>query len=235
MKGVFIMSHRTKGSPEEKVAIIQRYLSGEISAAVASEVAGVNQESFRGWVRLYNQEGPTGLLNTGRNREYSPELKRDAVEAYLSGEGSYYSICLKFKIRAERQLRYWIKLYNSGKKLKRESGGSRMKSSRKTTLEERVQIVKDCIESGYDYGSIAKKYNVGYQQVYIWVKKYAEKGDPGLQDRRGRRKMDQEARTPEEEAKIRIAKLEHENYMLRMERDLLKKVEELERGDAFRK
>ena len=30
-------------------------------------------------------------------------------------------------------------------------------------------------------------------------------------------------------------KLEHELYMTKMERDLLKKLEELERGDAYRK
>ena len=45
----------------------------------------------------------------------------------------------------------------------------------------------------------------------------------------------QTARTPEEEMRIRIAQLEHENYMLRMERDLLKKLNELERRDAYRK
>ena len=110
-----------------------------------------------------------------------------------------------------------------------------MKNSRKTTMEERVQIVKECIESGYEYGEVATKYDVGYQQVYTWVKKYVKLGNAGLQDRRGRRKAQQEARTPEEEAQIRIAKLEHENYLLRMERDLLKKAEELERRDAFRK
>lgn len=110
-----------------------------------------------------------------------------------------------------------------------------MVKSRKTTQEERIQIAKDCIESGYDYGEIAKKYNVGYQQVYTWVKKFAELGKAGLQDRRGQRKDQQEARTPEEEAQIKIAKLEHENYLLRMERDLLKKAKELERRDAFRK
>lgn len=110
-----------------------------------------------------------------------------------------------------------------------------MKNSRKTTMEERVQIVKECIESGYEYGEVATKYDVGYQQVYTWVKKYVKLGNAGLQDRRGRRKAQQEARTPEEEAQIRISKLEHENYLLRMERDLLKKAEELERRDAFRK
>lgn len=110
-----------------------------------------------------------------------------------------------------------------------------MKNSRKTTMEERIKIAKECIESGYDYGEIAKKYDVGYQQVYTWVKKFTDLGNAGLHDRRGRRKIDQEPRTPEEVAQITIARLEHENYLLRMERDLLKKAEELERGDAFRK
>ena len=36
MKGAFIMTHRTKGSPEEKAAAMLRYLRGEISAAVAA-------------------------------------------------------------------------------------------------------------------------------------------------------------------------------------------------------
>ncbi|MBR0577414.1 transposase [Proteiniclasticum sp. BAD-10] len=110
-----------------------------------------------------------------------------------------------------------------------------MKKSRKTTLEERIQITKDCIASGYDYGGIALKYDVGYQQVYTWVKKFTKLGNAGLEDRRGQRKLDQVPRTPEEDAQIEIARLKHENYMLRMERDLLIKLEELERRDAFRK
>ena len=35
--------------------------------------------------------------------------------------------------------------------------------------------------------------------------------------------------------KIRIAQLEHELYMTKMERDLLKKLDELERRNAFLK
>jgi len=235
MKGVFIMSHKTKSSPEEKVLLIQKYLAGEISAATACALGGVNNSSFSTWVRLYKQEGSLGLLNTGKNRSYSQELKVKAVEAYLSGEGSQPFLCAKFKIRSAKQLRDWIKLYNSGKNFKKISGGSRMRNSRKTTIDERIQIAKECIESGNDYGEIAKKYDVGYQQVYTWVKKFTKLGNAGLHDRRGRRKIDQEPRTPEEEAQIKIARLEHENYLLRMERDLLKKAEELERGDAFRK
>lgn len=33
------MSRKAKGSPEEKVAVIQGYLRGEISAAMAAEIS----------------------------------------------------------------------------------------------------------------------------------------------------------------------------------------------------
>ena len=110
-----------------------------------------------------------------------------------------------------------------------------MKQGRETTQEERAAIAKDCLENGCNYGETAIKHHVSYQQVYTWVKKFKELGEAGLEDRRGKRVPAQTARTPEEEMRIRIAQLEHENYMLRMERDLLKKLDELERRDAYRK
>ena len=110
-----------------------------------------------------------------------------------------------------------------------------MKEGRETTQEERIAIAKDCLENGSNYGEMAIKYKVSYQQVYTWVKKFKELGEAGLEDRRGKKTAAQEPRTELEEMKIRMAQLEHENYMLRMERDLLKKLDELERRDAFHK
>ena len=104
-----------------------------------------------------------------------------------------------------------------------------MTKARKTTFEERVAIARECTVSGRNYGDLAIKYNVSYQQVYIWTNKYAEQGEAGLEDRRGKRTAQQQPRTPEEEMKIRIAQLEHELYMTKMERDLLKKLDEIER------
>lgn len=110
-----------------------------------------------------------------------------------------------------------------------------MKQGRETTREERVSIAKDCLENGSNYGETAVKYNVSYQQVYTWVKKFRELGEAGLEDRRGKRTADQNPRTEFEELKIKMARLEHELYMTKMERDLLKKLDGLERRDAFRK
>ena len=110
-----------------------------------------------------------------------------------------------------------------------------MTTSRKTTKEERITIVRDYLENGLSYGDAAQKYNVSYQQVYTWVKKYAEFGEAGLEDRRGKRKKDQTPRTELEAAQIEIERLKHQLYLAELERDLLKKLEELERRDAFRK
>ena len=110
-----------------------------------------------------------------------------------------------------------------------------MKQGRETTLEERIQVVRDCIASGKNYGEIALKYRVSYQQVRNWTLRFEEKGEAGLEDRRGRRKKDQTPRTELEKAQIEIEQLKHRLYLAEMERDLLKKLDEIERRDASQK
>ena len=221
---------RSKYSIEEKLRIVQEILAGKISANAAAKKIGADDKSVADWVRNYENEGITALCPKTRNKQYSQEEKEAAVKAYLAGEGSLTQICQRYKIRSTKQLRSWIKVYNGHKDFKRQTGGSHMTKARKTTIEERITIAKECIESGYNYGELAIKYQVSYQQVYNWVKKFTAEGEAGLEDRRGQRVVQQVPRTPEEEYKIKIAQLEHENYLLRMERDLLKKVQEIERG-----
>lgn len=55
-----------------------------------------------------------------------------------------------------------------------------------TSLEDRVRIVKDCIENGTNYGETAAKYNITYSCVYRWVNKFKESGEAGLIDHRGK-------------------------------------------------
>ncbi|MBP5461107.1 MAG: helix-turn-helix domain-containing protein [Lachnospiraceae bacterium] len=107
-----------------------------------------------------------------------------------------------------------------------------MMKARSTTQEERLQIVKECLESGKNYGEMALKYNVSYQQVRTWTLKFEELGEAGLEDRRGKRKKDQEPRTELEAAQIEIERLKHELYLANMENHLLKKLDEIVRRDA---
>lgn len=109
-----------------------------------------------------------------------------------------------------------------------------MKQGRETTLEERLEIVKDCLASGKNYGEMALKHQVSYQQVRNWTLRFEEMGEAGLEDRRGKRKKDQAPRTELEKAQIEIEQFKHKLYLAEMERDLLKKLDEIERRDASR-
>lgn len=222
---------RMKGHPEERVAIVEQCLNGKMSSSQAAHEAHVNRSTIERWCTLYENEGPTGLLAAKKNKHYSKELKLTAVQDYLAGNGSLDQVAQKYGLRSEKQLRDWIKRYNTHGDFRSESGGSNVRQTKKFSLEERVEMVLYCIANEYDYSGTAVKYQVNYANLYQWVKRYEEKGKAGLEDRRGRRKAQQISRTPEEEAQIRIAQLEEQVKYQQMEIDLLKKVKELERRD----
>ena len=110
-----------------------------------------------------------------------------------------------------------------------------MKQGRDTTQAERIEIAKACLANGKNYGEVALKYQVSYQQARSWTKRFEELGETGLEDRRGKRKKDQEPRTEVEKMQIEIEQLKHKLYLAELERDLLKKLDEIERRDAYRK
>ena len=232
------MSRKEKLSIEEKMKLLRQCLAQEISVNEAARRAGVNWSSVRQWIAKYEAEGVDGLLPQQKNRAYSAEMKLKAIQDYLSGEGSILDICQKYKIRDTHILRRWLQVYNAHgdfNSVKQSGGGSYMKQGRETTQEERIQIARECYASGKNYGEMALKYNVSYQQVRNWTLRYEELGEAGLEDRRGKRKKDQTARTELEQAQIEIEQLRHELHKAEMERDLLKKLDEVVRRDAYRK
>jgi transposase-like protein len=223
-------------SPERLIEAIKEYIDGKGSFNTIAEKYCIAYETIRNAYERYKGNGISTFIETKHNAVYAEELKEKAVMEYLQGEGSQTAIAAKYGLRSKSQLQQWIKAYNSGRGFQRKkTGGSRMKEARSTTLEERVQIARDCIANGGNYGETALKYNVSYQQVYQWTRKFKEMGAAGLEDRRGRRKKDQTPRTELEKAQIEIERLKHELYMTQMERDLLKKLDEIERREAYRK
>lgn len=229
------MPQKEKLKVQEKIDLIRRCQTGELGKTEASRIAGVDLKTIYHWLARYEAEGESGFMAYSRNRVYTPEAKLNAVRDYLSGKGSQLEICKKYKIRNTHCLRGWIKVYNAHgdfSSRKYSGGGSYMKQGRTTTQEERVQIAKECIASGKNYGEIAQKYQVSYQQVRTWTLRFEELGEAGLEDRRGRRKKDQTPRTELEEAQIEIEQLKHKLYLAEMENTLLKKLNEIEGGSA---
>ena len=99
---------------------------------------------------------------------------------------------------------------------------------RKTTIEERKEIVDYCINHNRDYKGTASIYDVSYSQVYSWVKKYDAQGEAGLTDKRGHHRTDEEVDELEclRRENIRLKRQLQEKDMLA---ELLKKVQEFER------
>lgn len=227
------MSRKSKIDPITKVKTVERYLNDKVGIRQAGKELGVAYQSIQRWIQIYKAEGPIGLLNQAKNRSYSTTLKLSAISDYLKGNISLNAVCLKYKIRSTKQLKDWLKVYNSDGTLKTSTGGAYMKKARTTTPAERLEIVTECLKIDKNYGAMALKYNCSYQQIRNWVKRYEEMGVDGLEDRRGRRIGSLPSRTPEEELRNKIAKLEKKNLDLQMENDLLKKVRDLERRNRY--
>ena len=166
---------------------------------------------------------------THKNKKYSAELKMQAVQSYQAGEGSLREICRKYGISDKHVLQDWIKWYNGHREYKERSsakGEIYMTKGRKTTQEERAEIVAFCIEHNYDYGLTVETYNVSYQQIYSWVRKYEEGGVDKLRDNRGRTKPVVEM-TEIEKLKAEMKILEAKNRRLEIENEFIKKLQEL--------
>lgn len=188
------MSRKSKVSTEIKVQAVEDYLRGIKSLSEISNELNIYKSAISAWVRKYKTFGKEGLLNKRYNTSYSAQVKTQAVIDYLDGKGSLDDICIKYKISAIGILQQWIKKYNDHKIFKSHStkGDKLMTNGRKTTYQERIEIVSFCIANAHDYNLTANKFNVSYQQVYTWVKKYNKNGHNTLVDRRGKKKSFEE-------------------------------------------
>ena len=164
-----------------------------------------------------------------KNKKYNSELKIAAVKSYLAGEGSLIQTCKKFGILRHKQLQDWIMWYNGHKDIKwcnSAKGEIYMSKGRKTTQEERTEIVAFCIEHNYDYVLTVETYGVSYNQIYAWVRKYEEGGVDKLKDNRGRTKpMEEMSEIEKLKAEMKI--LEAKNRQLEIENEFIKKLQEL--------
>ena len=221
---------RRKILPAEKLQAVQEYLKGEGSLQTVAKKYGITNSPFRKWIAKYKAFGSDAFIRTGHNASYSPEFKQRVVAAYLKGEGSYLELSIKYKIPTWDTVRCWVMKYNGHEKLKASGTGgySIMTRGRKTTFDERVEIVQHCIAHNHNYNETAIKYDVSYQQVRNYTIKYESDGVGALKDNRGKRKaLEQMTELERLRAENKILRAEKERA--EMETRFLKKLEEIER------
>ena len=212
-----------------KIKYVKKCLKGKISMRETARVLGVSLSSVQKWISIYKILGSKAFTKT-KNKKYSSKLKEAAVRDYLAGLGSQMDICKKYGILSISILQKWIKKYNSHEELNSsKSGGDKiMTKTRKTTFEERMEIVTYCIENKYNYALAAEKYGVSYQQARNYVSKYEKLGVEGLHDKRGKRKPEHEM-SEMEKLRAEIKSLRAEKERAEMEVAFLKKLQEIER------
>jgi transposase-like protein len=225
------MPQKSSNLSERKIAAVESYLRGDMGATKIVQELGITESTLRRWVISYKTYGSEGLIPQARNRKYNPELKLKVVQEYKSGRSSIKGLCLKYSISDEHIVRRWIKKYNSHEDFNQPNNGGAiyMAKGRNTTLEERIEIVSHCIANNKDYGKTIERYGISYQQIYGWVRKYERDGADGLADGRGKRK-DEASMSEVEKLRAHLKLKEAENLQLKMENELLKKLEALERG-----
>ncbi|WP_214798981.1 IS3 family transposase [Exiguobacterium sp. s50] len=218
---------RSRHSIEQKLSALRMMNEEKYTWKEIMEAHHVSKHTLRVWKVKFDTGGIDALKESKTWRPYTKEQKIEAVRDYLDGITTM-EVLSKHQISDWSVLRRWVKKYTSHSELtdSRKGMDRAMTKGRKTTFEERFEIVKYCLENGRNYQQTAEKFQMSYAQVYGWVKKYDTNGAEALLDRRGRTKPEDEL-SEEEKLKRRIRQMELENELLRADNLYPKKV----RGD----
>lgn len=204
---------KKKVSTEDKRYAVNLYLNGKESQHRIASMFDVRLASVQQWIRNYESMGTEAFISNG-NKKYSKELKQQAVSDYLIGRGPQDDICKNYEIRLKAKLKIWIKKYNSHEELTSSGTGRNliMTKGRKTTFEERVEIVQYCIAHNRNYAETAEKYQVSYQQACSYTVKYESGGVEVLRDHHSKRKnVDEMSELEKLRAEIEILRAEKEH------------------------
>lgn len=211
--------------------LLHGYQLADCSLRVYSDFHHVGASTMAKWIKLFLKGGLANLRRAEHNRHYSTYTKLTAVKAYQSGRYTRQEILEHFNIRNVSQLRDWIIKYNSDQEGTTGVVRKRVRNvGRKVSFEEKKQIVQWLLGHELNYQAAADKYNVSYDRVYSWVRKYRKAYDwNDLKDRRGRRKPKEEPDSNDKEAQLRqrIKDLEAKNRRMEVEIALSKKLVEI--------
>ena len=218
------MGGKSKFTSKQKNAACEKYIKGYGSIYSIADELSVSPETFRRWLLKYKNNGKDWFEESNSNNSYSSEFKIKDIKEYLEGKGSSSDIAAKYNI-TDSMIISWKNKYNNGEEIKDYDLKSEVYSmkSRKTTLEERIEIVKYALDNNNDYKGAADKFLVPYANVYKWVKIYNEQGEEGLKFHRGRPKNSITELTELEKKDLEIAKLKLELEKHKRTEEILKK------------
>lgn len=234
------MGRKQKYSKEIKVKACEDYIAGNASFNSLSKNIGCSNERVRQWYLKYLIHGADAFNPSRKNRSYTKEFKDTVVAKYISGKYSIPDLCAKHNI-SDSMISNWIKKYYNGIENKDyyPKGEIYTMKSKKTTLEERLEIVEWIIANDMNYKEAASKNCIRYGLVYQWVQKYMAEGPEALiHKKRGPKHKDTvDGSTLSEVEKLRLELAKEKALRERAElrAEILKKKEEFEKKLHSRK
>ena len=152
-------------TPELREKIAKEYLAGNISSIELARKYNIPSDTtVRVWAQKYKEQGIAAFIKGQGNAHHSSEFKTFCVELCISGEMSINEVVAKYNISAQQVLRRWIMKYNANRELKDYYPNQEVymaESKRKTTIDERKEIVEYCIAHNYNYSNTAAISHIG--------------------------------------------------------------------------
>lgn len=154
---------KSKFSTEQRIQACQEYISGNKSATQIANELNLGKQGkvrIRTWARIFQVQGDKAFSTGKGNGSYSRKFKIMVVNEYLSGKSSLRDLMVKYNISAMMTIQRWIIKYNNHIELKDYNPEPEvyMANTLKTTYEERIEIVKDCLAHDRDIKKTATKY-----------------------------------------------------------------------------
>ena len=170
------MGRKSKISNELRIELVKKILKGKETIQNLAKEYDVAKSSLMTWKKKYLELGEKSIMVDEKNKHYTRETRIKAVKSYLNNEGSLFEICKKYGITSVSVLNYWIRDY---KKSVDENGNYKIfKKHIRKSVESKIEAVTNLT---------TQKFDISYQQIYSWVKKYEAGGAEALIDNRGKR------------------------------------------------
>lgn len=118
----------------------------------------LDPSTFYQKVLKYQEHGICGIQPSVNNHPYSSDFKKQVVQEYLEYGSSIRALARRYNIPAHETVRNWIMKYTKGEEIKNYSPTPEVYTmkSRKTTQEEKIEIVRDCLANGLSYKDSAE-------------------------------------------------------------------------------
>ena len=94
-----------------KLKVVNHYLSSNDGLKRTAKLYGINHNTVKKWLLLYNEIGKSGLECSLCRKTYSPNFKLQVIQSILNDGISYSETLLKFKLKEIGMISQWFNQY----------------------------------------------------------------------------------------------------------------------------